>query len=73
VFRFDEKQGVIEVFYILRSIRHNHRPRVAASTDDSEPRLPSVTRDYETTNFHEREVHDFFGVQFAAYRIDSVP
>jgi NADH-quinone oxidoreductase subunit C len=63
-FRFDEKQGVIEVLYILRSIAHNHLLRIAVSCDDTAPRLPSATRVYETANFHEREVYDFFGVEF---------
>ena len=63
-FRFSEKEGVVEVLYLLRSIRHGHVLRVAVATDDTDPRLPSVTRIFETANFHEREVYDFFGVEF---------
>jgi NADH:ubiquinone oxidoreductase subunit C len=42
-FRFSEKEGVVEVLYVLRSIRHGHVLRVAVATDDTAPRLPSVT------------------------------
>jgi NADH-quinone oxidoreductase subunit C len=63
-YRIARDEGVIEVLYILRSVSRNHRLRVSVGTPDDEPRLPSVTGVYETANFHEREVYDFFGVVF---------
>jgi len=66
-FRFSEKESVIEVLYVLRSIRHGHRLRIAVSCDDTDARLPSVTGVYETADFHEREVYDFFGVVFEGH------
>jgi NADH-quinone oxidoreductase subunit C len=66
-FRFSEKEGVIEVLYILRSIRHGHRLRIAVSCDDTAARVPTATTVYETADFHEREVYDFFGVDFEGH------
>ena len=62
--RVSREQGVIEVAYILRSVDRNHWFRVVVATPDDEPRLPSVTGIFETADFHEREVYDFFGVVF---------
>lgn len=63
-YRVSREQGVIEVNYILRSVRRNHRMRVSVATPDDAARLPSVTALYPTANFHEREVYDLFGVEF---------
>jgi NADH-quinone oxidoreductase subunit C len=63
-YRIARDEGVIEVLYILRSVSRNHWLRISVGTSDDDPRLPSVTGVYETANFHEREVYDFFGVVF---------
>ncbi len=63
-YRIDRDRGVIEVLYILRSLTRNHALRVSVGVDDTEPRLPSVTGIYPTADFHEREIFDFFGVEF---------
>jgi NADH-quinone oxidoreductase subunit C len=63
-YRASREDGVIEVLYVVRSISRNHRFRISVGTSDEAPRLPSVTSVYETANFHEREVYDFFGVEF---------
>lgn len=66
-YRVDREQGVIEVLYILRSVTRNHALRVAVGVDDTEPSVPSATDVYPTANFHEREVYDFFGVEFEGH------
>jgi NADH-quinone oxidoreductase subunit C len=66
-YRVSRDRGVIEVDYVLRSVTRNHRLRVTVGTDDTEPRLPSVVGVYPTANFHEREVYDFFGVEFEGH------
>jgi NADH-quinone oxidoreductase subunit C len=63
-YRVSRERGVVEVLYVLRSLSRNHWFRVSVGTDDAEPRLPSVVDIYPTANFHEREVFDFFGVEF---------
>jgi NADH-quinone oxidoreductase subunit C len=66
-YRVSRERGVIEVDYVLRSITRNHRLRVSVGTDDTDPRLPSVVGVYPTANYHEREVYDFFGVEFEGH------
>jgi NADH-quinone oxidoreductase subunit C len=63
-YRISRDEGVIEVTYVLRSITRNHRFRIVVATPDEDPRLPSVTAIYPTADYHEREVYDFFGVEF---------
>ncbi|MCC5950008.1 MAG: NADH-quinone oxidoreductase subunit C [Nitriliruptoraceae bacterium] len=66
-YRISREQGVIEVLYVLRSFSRNHHVRISVATDDEAARLPSVTGVYRTANFHEREVYDFFGVEFEGH------
>jgi NADH-quinone oxidoreductase subunit C len=66
-YRVSRDEGVIEVNYVLRSLRHAHRFRVSVGVPDDEPVLPSVTGVFETANWHEREVYDMFGVTFTGH------
>ena len=66
-YRVSREQGVVEVLYLLRSVSRNHHLRVSVATADTSPRLPSVTDVYPTANYHEREVYDFFGVEFEGH------
>jgi NADH-quinone oxidoreductase subunit C len=66
-YRVSREQGMIEVLYILRSLTRNHWFRVSVATPDDAARLPSVTGVFTTANFHEREVYDFFGVEFEGH------
>jgi NADH-quinone oxidoreductase subunit C len=66
-YRVSREQGVIEILYILRSLSRNHWFRISVATPDDAPKLPSVTGIFETANYHEREVYDFFGVEFEGH------
>jgi NADH-quinone oxidoreductase subunit C len=59
-----EREGRIEVDYILYSVTHNHRFRIRVLLPDENPELPTATGMYGSANFMEREVYDFFGVRF---------
>ncbi|MFB1296502.1 NADH-quinone oxidoreductase subunit C [Mycobacterium sp. pW049] len=50
--------------YPLMSITHNRRIRVEVAAPDSDPHIPSLFRVYPTTDWHERETYDFFGIIF---------
>lgn len=63
-YRVSRDQGVIELLYVLRSMRRNHWLRVSVGVSDEDGHLPTVTDLFPTANFHEREVYDFFGVVF---------
>jgi NADH-quinone oxidoreductase subunit C len=66
-YRLSRDIGMIEVTYTLRSVSRNHLVRLVVATPDTDPRVPSITGVYETANFHEREVFDFFGVDFPGH------
>lgn len=57
-----EELGVV---YHLESTVHRHQLVVKVRTADREqPRLPTVSSIWHTAEFHEREVFDFFGINF---------
>jgi NADH-quinone oxidoreductase subunit C len=66
-YRISRDHGVVEVNYVVRSVTRNHAFRVSCSAPDEAPTLPSVVAIYPTANFHEREVFDFFGVEFSGH------
>jgi NADH-quinone oxidoreductase subunit C len=64
----EEREGRIDVLYLLSSIAHNHRFRVRTSLPDVEPTLPTAEQVYGSAHIMEREVFDFFGVRFDGHR-----
>jgi NADH-quinone oxidoreductase subunit C len=48
----------------LLSITHNRRIRVEVSCPDADPHVPSLVGVYPTSDWHERETYDFFGIVF---------
>jgi len=54
----------LHVVYPLQSITHNRRVLLETWAPDADPHIPSLTRVYPTTDWHERETYDFFGVIF---------
>lgn len=67
-YRVSRDEGVIEVLYMVRSLRHGHFVRIAVRTDDTDARVPSTTAIWpQAALFHEREVYDMFGVVFEGH------
>ncbi|TQN33110.1 NADH dehydrogenase subunit C [Haloactinospora alba] len=54
----------LHAVYQLRSITHNTEVRVETVCPDADPHIPSVVETYPTTDWHERETWDFFGIVF---------
>ncbi len=53
------------VLYHLESTTHRHCIAIKALiADRNEPSIETISDLYETANFHEREVYDFFGITF---------
>ncbi|MDX6297983.1 MAG: NADH-quinone oxidoreductase subunit [Nocardioidaceae bacterium] len=50
--------------YHLLSMTHNRRIRVEVTCPDSDPHIPSVVSVYPTSDWHERETYDFFGIVY---------
>lgn len=54
----------LHAVYPLMSITHNRRLRVEVAAPDTDPHIPSLFGVYPTTDWHERETYDFFGIIF---------
>jgi NADH-quinone oxidoreductase subunit C len=54
----------LHAVYPLMSITHNRRIRVETAAPDADPHVPSLFSVYPTTDWHERETFDFFGIIF---------
>jgi NADH-quinone oxidoreductase subunit C len=66
-YRSEDEPGRIEIDYILRSLRHNHVYRVRTFLPDVDPHVASVAGIYRSADVMEREVYDFFGVDFEGH------
>ncbi|WP_396230313.1 NADH-quinone oxidoreductase subunit C [Dietzia sp. CH92] len=60
----DSSGRELHVVYPLQSITHNRRVMLETCAPDADPHVPTLTRVYPTTDWHERETYDFFGVIF---------
>jgi NADH-quinone oxidoreductase subunit C len=60
----DETDRELHAVYPLMSITHNRRIRLEVATPDADPHIPSLFGVYPTTDWHERETYDFFGIVF---------
>ncbi|MBV8349181.1 MAG: NADH-quinone oxidoreductase subunit C [Mycolicibacterium sp.] len=60
----DETGRELHAVYPLASITHNRRIRLEVAAPDADPHVPSLFSVYPTTDWHERETYDFFGIIF---------
>jgi NADH-quinone oxidoreductase subunit C len=60
----DEPGRELHAVYPLMSITHNRRIRLEVAAPDADPHIPSLFGVYPTTDWHERETYDFFGIVF---------
>lgn len=63
---FPDNEKVFEVVYHLYSIPKGHSLRLKVGLDDGEG-CPTATGVWRTANWHEREVHDMFGIVFEGH------
>lgn len=55
------------VVYHLLSVTHNHRIRVKTYVSDDNPKVPSITSLFASSNWYEREAFDLFGIWFEGH------
>ncbi len=60
----DDTDRELHAVYPLMSITHNRRIQVEVAAPDADPHIPSLFGVYPTTDWHERETYDFFGIVF---------
>ncbi len=63
----EEREGRIDVLYLLTSVAHNHRFRLRTALPDEEPTIGTAEGIYRSAHIMEREVYDFFGVIFTGH------
>jgi NADH-quinone oxidoreductase subunit C len=54
----------LHAVYPLQSITHNRRVLLEVSAPEGDPHIPSLFSVYPTSDWHERETYDFFGIIF---------
>ena len=54
----------LHAVYHLQSITHNRRVRLEVACPDGDAHIPSLVSVYPTSDWHERETYDFFGIIF---------
>ncbi|WP_406137340.1 NADH-quinone oxidoreductase subunit C [Streptomyces sp. NBC_01089] len=59
-----DKGRELHAVYHLRSVTHGRLIRLEVSAPDADPHIPSLVTVYPTNDWHEREVYDFFGLEF---------
>ena len=59
-----ETGAELHAVYHLLSMTHNRRLRVEVMCPDANPHIPSIVAIYPTSDWHERETYDFFGIIF---------
>jgi NADH-quinone oxidoreductase subunit C len=60
----EETGRELHAVYPLMSITHNRRIRLEVAAPDADAHIPSLFGIYPTTDWHERETYDFFGIIF---------
>jgi len=60
----DDAGRELHAVYHLLSMTHNRRVRVEVSAPDADPHVPSIVTVYPTSDWHEREAYDMFGLVF---------
>jgi NADH-quinone oxidoreductase subunit C len=61
------KEGQIEVVYDFNLWHKLCRVVIRTRTDRKQPAVPTIFDIYSGANWHERETHDFFGVDFVGH------
>ncbi|QCQ90708.1 NADH-quinone oxidoreductase subunit C [Rhodococcus sp. SGAir0479] len=57
----------LHAVYPLMSVTHGRRLRLEVAVPEADPCIPSLHRVYPTTDWHEREAYDFFGLVFTGH------
>ena len=60
-------EGQIEVVYDFNHWQELCRVVIRTRTDRTAPVVPTISAIYSGANWHERETHDFFGVNFSGH------
>ena len=62
-----DREPRFNIVYNLLSFAHNSRITVKIEVDEGDEVVPSVTPDWPTANWLEREVYDMMGIRFSGH------
>lgn len=62
------KQNLLEVIYDYLHFESGLRVAVRARLPRNAPKLPTISKIYSGADWHERETHEFFGIEFIGHR-----
>lgn len=62
------KQDLLEVVYDYLHFQTGLRVAVRARVPRKDPKLPTISKVYSGADWHERETHEFFGIEFTGHR-----
>ncbi len=57
----------LAVVYHVQSMENNYRLRIKVFIPESNPKIPTISKLYQSANWQERETYDFFGIHFEGH------
>ena len=61
-------QGLLEVIYDFLHFENGLRVAYRARISRADPKIPTISKVFPGADWHERETHDFFGIDFVGHR-----
>jgi NADH-quinone oxidoreductase subunit C len=61
-------QGLLEVIYDFLHFENGMRVAYRARIARNDPKIPTISKVFPGADWHERETHDFFGINFVGHR-----
>jgi len=61
-------QGLLEVIYDFLHFENGMRVAFRARVARNDPKIPTISKVFPGADWHERETHDFFGINFVGHR-----
>jgi NADH-quinone oxidoreductase subunit C len=62
------KQELLEVIYDFLHFQNGLRAVYRARIPRKDPKIPTISKVFPGADWHERETHDFFGIDFVGHR-----
>ena len=61
------QEDALEVVYVFNRFSARHRVCLRVRTPRSNPEIPTIAEIYPIAHWHEREIHEFFGIVFIGH------
>ena len=61
------QEDALEVVYVFNRFSARHRVNLRVRTPRSNPQIPTIAEIFPIAHWHEREIHEFFGIVFIGH------